>query len=372
MLKPIRILHMIGSLEIGGSQAMVLNLYKSIDRNKVQFDFIIDHPEQRALVSEVKELGAIVYKMPTFTGKNIVEVCKAWSSFFKLHPEYKILHSHVRSYASIYLPIAHKYNIKTIIHSHSTSNGSGISAYIKAIMQYPLRFQADYYFGCSKEAGEWLFGKKVVASNKYHMLQNSIDLEKYKINRVIREKYRLELGLDNRRTFIHVGRFHPAKNHIFLLDMFAEWLKKNQDDILLIIGDGDLRLSIERKIKLLKIVDSVKMLGIRKDVPNLLQAADCFLFPSKWEGLPVTIVEAQAAGLPSLISANVTNDVFISQLAIKLPIDNGIKCWIEKMSELDYRRVDVTDDIKRAGFDIVSTVEWLTDSYMKLYNDCVL
>ena len=206
-MEPIRILHMIGSLNIGGSQSMVINLHKAVDRSKVQFDYVVDHPDQLYYAETIKQLGGKVFELPTFKGTNFVEIRKAWKTFFREHPEYKILHSHVRSYASLYLPIARKAGLKTIIHSHSTSNGKGIASVVKRIMQYPLRFQADHFFACSKEAGAWLFGKKVVDSEKFHILQNAIDVEKYRFNQEIRDEYREKLGLGNKKTFIHVFAF---------------------------------------------------------------------------------------------------------------------------------------------------------------------
>ena len=153
---------MIGSLEMGGSQAMVMALYRAVDKEKVQFDFIVDSDKENVFVEEIQKLGGKIFRFPKFNGKNYLQIRSAWKSFFWEHPEYKVLHSHVRSYASLYLPIAKSFGVKTIIHSHNTSNGHGVTALGKKILQYPLRFQADYFFGCSELAGQWLFGKKVI------------------------------------------------------------------------------------------------------------------------------------------------------------------------------------------------------------------
>lgn len=370
MPKPIRVLQMIGSLEMGGSQAMIINLYKAINRDRIQFDFILDHPKATQLLPIVEELGARVYYMPTFKGKNYREIKKAWDKFFQEHPEYTILHSHVRSYASLYIPIAKKYGLKTIIHSHSTSNGSGITSYIKAIMQYPLRFQADFFFGCSREAGQWLFGEKVVESDRYYVLQNAIDVSKYTFNPNIRLEYRRLLEIsENKKVYVHVGRLHEAKNHLFLLEVFCEIQKRNPNSLLLLVGDGDLKHVIERKIKELKIEEYVMMLGARNDVANIFQAADCFIFPSKWEGLPVTVVEAQASGLPCFVSNTVTKDVNLSRLVINLPIDKGTDIWVEAIEKIGNQRIDVSEDIKKAGFDIKKSAQWLTNFYEGLVNE---
>ena len=368
MSEPIRILHMIGSLNIGGSQSMVVNLHKAIDRTKVQFDYVIDHPGQLAYGDIVRRLGGKIFEMPTFKGSNLFEIRKSWKLFFKEHPEYKVLHSHVRSYASLYMPIARKEGVKTIIHSHSTSNGKGLLSVVKRVMQFPLRYQADAFFACSKDAGAWLFGKRVVDGKNFHILQNAIDVEKYRFNQKIRDEYREKLGLGNKKTFIHVGRFHPAKNHVFLLNLFADILRKNGNSVLLLAGDGELRSVIEQQIVALNIQNSVIVLGSRSDVPNLLQAADCFLFPSVWEGLPVTVVEAQAAGLPCLVSDRVTKEVGISDIIHYLPVDQGSQPWITMLEKISLTKKDVSKQISDAGFDIRFTACRLADFYKGVAN----
>lgn len=361
--KPIRVLHMIGCFEAGGSQAMVINLLRAIDRTKVQFDFIVDNPERMEWAPQAEELGAEIYVMPKFRGNNGAEVRRAWNRFFGEHPEYKVLHSHVRSYASIYLPIAKKHGVKTIVQSHSTSNGSGFASVVKRCLQFPLRYQADCFFGCSKEAGQWLFGKKVVEGSRYYMLKNAIDIDKYRYDPQIRKKYREELELGEKKTMIHVGRLHPAKNHMFLLEVFAQVVKQNPNTVLLLVGDGELRDEIQKKISALGLQDCVQMLGSRSDVPQLLQAADFFVFPSAWEGLPVTLVEAQAAGLPCFISDQITKEVVLSDLVTCLPIDHGVDCWTKQLTNANASRRDVAGQIQEKGYDIRESARWLADFY---------
>ncbi len=362
----IRILHVLGGLERGGAESMVMNFYRAIDRTKVQFDFIIHTEKHQAYYDEIIHLGGKIYSFPAFRGINAFTLRKNWVDFFKTHPEYKILHSHVRSYASLYLPIAHKAGLKTIIHSHSTSNGKGLASVVKRIMQYPLRFQADHFFACSKEAGTWLFGGKIVNSEKFHILQNAIDVDRYRFNQKIRDEYRKELGVVDKKTFIHVGRFHPAKNHTFLLNLFAEIHKKDNNTVLLLAGDGKLRPAIEKQIGDLDIHDSVILLGSRSDIPNLLQASDYFLFPSAWEGLPVTVVEAQAAGIPCYVSDKVTKEVGISDLVKYLPIDQGFQSWIDALENTNQiEKKDVFKQISKAGFDIKDISKKLSTFYEK-------
>lgn len=363
----IRVLHVLGGLDRGGAESMVMNLYRAIDRTQVQFDFITHTNHRQAYTEEIENLGGKIYYFPAFKGTNFFTLRKIWTDFFKSHPEYKILHSHVRSYASLYLPIAHKAGLKTIIHSHSTSNGKGSASVVKRVMQYPLRFQADYFFACSKEAGAWLFGRKVVNSEKFHILQNAIDVEKYRFNQEIRDEYREKMGLGNKKTFIHVGRFHPAKNHTFLLNLFAEIHKKDGNTILLLAGDGELHQTIEKQIDDLNVQDSVILLGSRSDVPNLLQAADCFLFPSIWEGLPVTVVEAQAAGLPVVCSDVITREVVISNLVDMLSLKHNAVDWANVILQKKHinRNINMKETIEAAGYDIHFTADWLEKFYKK-------
>ena len=364
-----RILHMIGSLNIGGSQAMVMNLYRSMDRSQIQFDFIVDHPDQLYFADEIRALGGKIYTMPEFTGKNVMEVKKEWNTFFQTHPEYKVLHSHVRSYASLFLSIAKKYGVKTIIHSHSTSNGSGLKSVVKKVMQYPLRFQADYFFACSKESGKWLFGDSIVEKSNFHVVQNAIDAKKYTLKPDVRNTYRKELGLENKTAFIHVGRLHPAKNHDFLIQVFAAYVKKYPNTHLVLVGDGERRQELETMVSKLQLEDKVIFLGNRNDIAELLMAGDVFLFPSKWEGLPVTVVEAQASGLPCLVSNTVTKEVNISELVQYLPIDQGVQPWMEQLETMDFSRKNVLNQIKAANFDIEDTSKKIFKFYERLSKD---
>lgn len=361
----LRVLQMIGCLEMGGSQAMIMNLFRNIDRSNIMFDFVVDHPERRYYEDEARALGAKIYTMPRFFGVNAGEIRKKWNTFFTEHPEYKILHSHVRSYASLYLPIAKKHGVKTIIHSHSTSNGSGIKSAVKRVMQYPLRYQADYLMACSSEAGRWLYGAKACKKENYIFLPNAIDTEKYRYSAKTAGACREELGLNGKFVVGHVGRFHEAKNHGFLLDVFAKIAAARPDAMLLLVGDGELRGEIERKIATLGLKDRVVLTGNRSDVFRLLQAMDLFLFPSLWEGLPVTVVEAQAAGLPCLISDRITTDVDLSALVHRLPPDRPDR-WADAVLHADCRRGDAMDEIKRAGFDVKDTAKRLTEFYMSI------
>ena len=364
--KPIRVLQMIASLDYGGSQSMIINLYKAIDRNKVQFDVIVDHPELLGLADIVKELGAKIYFMPTFKGTNIHEVKKAWNDFFKEHPEYKIIHSHSRSYASIYLPIARKYGLKTIIHSHNTSNGSGLKAKVKDLMQYPLRHSADYFMACSKDAAKWLFGEKVANSDRCHILNNAIDVKSFRMDEAIRNEYREVFDVDDKKVYLQVGAFRQQKNYFFTLDLFEEFHQKHPDSYLFIVGNGPLKDEIIKTITVRGMADYVKVLIDRNDVNKLLMMADYYLMPSIYEGLSVAAIEAEASGLPCLLSDQVSEDVRITDVVTFLPLVKDQ--WMKAMEEPSFRH-ETGPAIAKAGFDINESAKWLSAFYEGLLND---
>ncbi len=364
----IKILHYIGSFELGGSQMMVMNIYRNIDRTKIQFDFVIHADGITSLACEAQSLGATIYTCPAFS----LASCKAypdwWRTFFAEHSEYSIVHSHVRSTAAIVLKIAKNYGLKTIAHSHSTSSGTGFQAVVKTILQSRIRYVADYFMGCSQVAGIWLFGKKVCESGRYFNVRNAIDTKAYIFDPVIAEDVRKTLGFSERDIIIgHVGRFSEPKNHMFLLDIFHALHTKNSAYKLLLVGDGELQKDVEQKIRDLDLQDAVTLTGVRSDVNRLLMAMDLFLFPSKWEGLPVSVVEAQAAGVPCVISYAITSEVCITPLVKRLSTDEPVEKWAAAVeTHAGSRHEDHSEAIKNAGYDIETATNWISRFYCSL------
>lgn len=365
----IRVIHMIGGLNLGGSQAMVMNIYRSIDRSNIQFDFILDEPEQVDLLEEVKSLGAHVFVMPKLNGKNIFTVRKAWNDFFSEHPEYKILHSHVRSYASVFLPIAKKHGVKTIIHSHSTSNGSGFSALIKSLLQYRIRFQADYFMACSQEAGVWLFGKEVTDKNSFFLVKNAIDAKKFVFNLEKRNNIRSELRIED-DTFLlgALGRVVSPKNPEFIIDVFAKYHELNSNSKLLYVGDGELLSAIKDKVLKMGLAKQVIFTGTRMDTDRLFCAMDYYIFPSLWEGLGISLVEAQASGLKCLCSENVPHSAFVTDNVRVMRLDEGCTAWAKAIfnEETCFQRKDQYNNVSNNGYDIVDQVKWVSDFYCEI------
>lgn len=376
MKYPIRILHVLGRLDRGGAETMVMNLYRQMDRKQIQFDFILHTTDECSYSEEVRALGGRIYAVPAYTPSAAGQYRSAWKKFFGEHPEYKILHSHIRSTASLYLPIAKKYGLTTIVHSHNTSSGKGIKAAVKSVLQYPLRFQADYLFACGRAAGEWLFGKRACGSERFFILPNAIETEKFKYNVQKRQEVRKSLGCHESTLVIgHVGRFERQKNHNFLLRIFAEIEKERPDSRLILVGEGELREKTEQAAMELELTEKTVFLGNRDDVNELLQGMDAMVFPSLYEGLPVTIVEAQAAGLPVLMSDRVTKEVIMTELVHQQSLPDGkedvkdnAKNWACKVFAISgERRIGREQEIKTAGYDITMTAQWLWNFYRKLF-----
>lgn len=362
----IRILHVFGWLDRGGAEAVIMELYRHIDRSKVQFDFVVHTSRKCEYNDEIVSLGGRIFSVPSFSLKTLISYKKAWKVLLESHSEWRIIHGHVRSTASIYLSIAKKLGRYTIAHSHSISSGKGLSAHVKNALQ--KRIVADYYFACSKKAGEWLFGKKINNSN-YSTLPNAIDTEKYSFDKNVRSSVRREFGCGKSIVIGHVGNFYDVKNHSFLLSVFYE-LQKCYDAKLMLVGDGTLRQEIEEKINDLGINAKVDILGVRNDVFRLFQAMDFFVFPSKYEGLGVVLIEAQTSGLPCVMSDKVPDEAIVtSNLVSVMSLDKSVDEWADHIiSRLGEERYSRIDEVKAHGYDIRDTAKWLEEFYLSINN----
>lgn len=369
----IRILNVCGTLNRGGAENVIMNVYRNIDREQVQFDFVIPSEREWEFSSEVRSLGGIIYGCPKLSWSTYFQYKKWWKDFFAHHKEYKVLHSHIRSTASIYIPMAKRNGLKTIIHSHSTSNGSGYKSIIKRILQLPLRYQADYLFACSTEAGKWLFGEESTNRNNYFFFPNCIDLEKYgyseKKRKIIRNQYSIAHD-----CFVigHVGSFRDAKNHELIIRVFKDLKRKCEKAILLLVGDGEKKESIKQLCEELGINDSVIFTGLQEDTSPYYSAMDCFFFPSLWEGLPVSVVESQANGLNSIISDVITKDVQVTDLVHPISLIVSRNIWVDELLKYEpLHREEITKENLRKllKFDSEETALWLQHFYQKIIRE---
>ena len=367
-MEPIRVLHNIASLHFGGAQAFLMNVYNNIDREKVQFDFVVTPEEKKDLYEQVEQMGGRIFVCPKYTGKNHFAYCRWWNDFFAEHPEYHVIHGHVRSTASIYLKIAKKYGLVTIAHSHSTSNGSGISAIVKNIMQLPIRHTADYLFACSDKAGKWLYGEKATKQPNYRMIPNGVDLKRFAFHEEKRRQMRNQLKITE-DTFVvgHIGRITVPKNHQFLVELFAAYHKENPKSRLLLVGDGELFEAVQQQCTQLGIREAVIMVGSKTNTEDYYQAMDLFVFPSLWEGLPVSVVEAQANGLICLLSDVITRDVDLTDQVKYLSLNEKSR-WINEIATAcpKLRTAASPENMKKLQpFDASVVAKQLQDFYLE-------
>ncbi|QQP69553.1 glycosyltransferase family 1 protein [Carnobacterium sp. CS13] len=365
MKEPIRVLQVFGGLDRGGSETAIMNIYRNINKKLIQFDFIVHTNKKSDYEDEINCLGGKIYRFPKLTKTNYFEYKKKWKNFFLHHPEYKIIHGHYYTISSIYFSEAKKFDLICIAHSHN-ANISGKKGRLIKFINYPLRFKADILLACSYNAGKWLYGEKAIKKNNFHVLKNAINIEDFTYNQNIRNKIRDELDIKDKFVIGHVGRFELQKNHFFLIDVFKEVYKKNKNAVLLLIGTGNLKTSIEEKVNELGLKDCVIFAGIRTDVTEIMQGIDLFLFPSLYEGLGIVVVEAQAASLPCIISDTVPKEAILTDLVKYLSLKSTKEYWADEIIKYStFNRRDTSLEIKLGGYDIFETTKWIEKFYLE-------
>lgn len=363
MSKPIRVLHVVTHMNRGGLETMLMNYYRNIDRNQIQFDFLVHRSQRADYDDEIQALGGRTYRLPPLNPINVAYRAKL-RHFFKHHPEYKIVHSHLDCMSAVPLKAAKEAGVPVrIAHSHNISQDKNIKYPVKLFYKRLIVKYATHLMACGTQAGTWMFGNK-----SFSVVKNAIDAQQYKFDQNLYHSERIKLGLTPNDILIgHVGRFSPQKNHQFIIDIFAECLKMNQRSKLILVGDGTLRSQIEEKARILGIEKNIIFTGIRTDVNRLMQAMDVFIFPSIYEGLPLTIVEAQAAGLPCLISDAVPHECKLTNLVEQIPLAYGAAFWAKRILEISSAaRSDTYKQIQDSGYDIKCQANKLTQFYVSL------
>lgn len=366
MSEPMRILHVLGGLGLGGAESRIMDLYRKIEKDSIQFDFLIHTQEKGCFEDEIKELGGRVYRVSRFRGYNLFSYCQEVQNFFASHKEFYAVHGHMTSTASLYLPIAKKAGVlHTIAHARSAGTDPGIKGLVTRYLRKRLPYKADTCFACSTEAAFSVFGKESVEAGAVRILPNAIVTSDFHYQKEEREQLREKLGLTNRFVIGHVGRFHYAKNHEFLLRVFREIAEERSDATLLLLGEGPLMEEVRQQAKRLNLIDRVLFAGNRSNVAAYYMAMDYLIFPSRFEGLPGTVVEAQATGLHCLMSTNVTEEVMVTECVKRMSLEESVVSWAEEvLQDTDYERKDHAEVVKNAGFDAVQQAEWLKDYYL--------
>ena len=358
MDQPIRVLCVFSMLDMGGAESMCMNLYRHIDRTRIQFDFVKHTSQKGAFEDEIIKLGGRIYEAPTYKLYNHISYCNWWKKHLKSHPEHQIIHGHYFTISAVYFHVCNQYHRVCIAHSHAMS----LDSVLKSMLVKPIPKQTEYRLACSDAAGKWLF-----RNYPFLVLKNAIETEKYVYDPDIRDQYRQELNLAEKFVVGTVANFSSVKNPFGLIELFSAIHDKKENSVLLWIGDGGLRNEIEARIREKGLTDCIILYGATSDVPSLLQAMDVFVFPSFSEGLGIVAIEAQAAGLPTYCSDTIPKDIVITPLCRQLPL-NEWDIWADQVLNEHIQRTDTGKYIKDAGYDISSTSKWLEEYYLTICN----
>lgn len=360
---PIRILHIVSYMQRGGLETLIMNCYRHIDREKMQFDFIVHRDFRSDYDDEIEALGGKIYRLPRLNPFS-PGYKKALRDFFRSHPEYRIVHCHLDCMSALPLAAAKECGVPVrIAHAHSCDQDKDWKYILKRIYMKKIPAAATHFFACSAEAGAWMF-----PGQKSTIINNGIDTEKFAYRPDVRAAVREELGLDHELVLGHAGRFVPVKNHDFLVDIFAEVHRSHPDARLLLMGTGPLEEQIRQKVSQMGLEDTVRFLGVRSDVDRVLQAMDVFLLPSLNEGLALTSVEAQTAGVQCFFSDRVSAKCKMTDNVTFLPLDAPPEQWAKQiLVATQLPRGSQKEKIAAAGFDIQTTAKWLSNFYFEMW-----
>ena len=361
----VRVLHYVGYMKRGGMETMIMNLYRAIDTTEVQFDFAVHGDEKGDFADEIIARGGAFYHFPHMR-KNPAAYRKAWRAFWKKNGHmYTAFHMHTNSLANfIAFEEACRAGVPVrIIHSHSSYAAKGklqlINNVLHALHQKKAKKMATHLFACSDKAAAWLFGGMTLGKLKVQIIKNGVDLAQFRYDEQRRQTLREALGLTGKKVIGHVGAFLPVKNHSFLVEVVEAAYRKDDAVRAVFVGDGPLFEQIREKINQKGLEDVILLLGLRSDVNELLSALDLFVMPSLYEGLPVSLVEVQANGLPALVSDSITRDVKFLDSFNYMALSDGPEAWGQCCIDLinaDIRTNDV-QPVADNGFDIKQTAE---------------
>lgn len=352
-----RILCVFGSLDQGGAESMCMQLYHHMDRTKIQFDFVTHSGPGGAYEEEIRALGGRIYYCPQYKIINDLAYRAWWRRHLSAHPEHRIIHGHYFSISSVYFNVAHQFGCVTIGHSHT----DGFSNPLKRLFIKGVEKKSDYCFACSEQAGKMLFPHK-----EFKVLRNAIDVEQFTYNRKVAEEVRREFSLGDSFVLGTVGTIKQIKNPLGVIELFHALSLKKPDSRLLWVGrDEGMRSEAEERLRELGLQDKVVFTGTRSDVNRLMQAMNCFVLPSFSEGIPVVLIEAQAAGLPCFVSDTVSKDAGITELCHYLPLDEWDR-WAKEILTVNGNRNDMKAAISATGYDIHDTAEWLQQFYLNI------
>lgn len=356
----VRVLHVLNGLGHGGAESFIMNVYRKIDRDKVQFDFLLRSDKNREdLIEEIENYGGKIYIVSPFS-QQIIKNYKDTKMFFKKY-KYDVIHVHANSlFYLLPLKLAKKYKIPCrIMHSHNTQALHPIVTMIHKLNKHRIYKLATNYIACGQSAGRWMFHRN------YKLISNAIDLDKFKYNEKVRNHIRKQLHIENNFVVGHIGRFTKQKNHKMLIHIFKEIHQLNESAKLLLVGDGELFKDIQSLVSHYKLDNSVIFLGGQEHIADLLQAMDVFIFPSLYEGVPITLLEVQANGLPSVISDQISKEVIVGKnIKVKSLLEKPEQ-WAKDVLTFQVKRDEDTYDLlKKSKYNIENTVKILENMYI--------
>lgn len=373
-IRPARVLMAVGKMDRGGMETMLMNLYRCIDRDRLQFDFLCTKPGEADFDGEILALGGRIFhtSLPKQAGpKRILEEMR---KVMEEEGPFAAVHAHLLFFNGFVLLAARRAGISIrISHSHASSllkyhslKGKGYAAFMRRL----LMKNATCLLACSRQAGIYLYGEKAVRCGRVELFANAVDVDAFAFRPQTAAELRAQFGAGEETLVIgQVGRMIPEKNHVFLLELARLLKEKGADCRFLLIGDGPLRASLAQKVALYGLGDRVIFTGLREDVDVLLQALDGFAMPSLMEGLPVALVEAQAAGLPCVVSDGVSKEADLGLSLVQfLPADNlHKKDWLKALSDCKRRPRPSLEQVRaafaRRGFEVKENVVRLYTLY---------
>lgn len=368
-MKPLKVLQVFTILNRGGAETNLMNYYRHMDRSEVQFDFLVHRQEEGAYEQEILQLGGKIFRLPALHPLRVKQYKKAVKKFFDEHFGYDIIHGQCSELGIYIYKEAKKRKIPVIIaHAHNSKMDWDQKAPFRVVWKNGMRKSINAYFTCGHDAAKWLFGKKI--AKKVYQMNNAISTQEFVYNPVVRQSVREALQAENSLNFIHVGRFNVQKNHQFLIQVFFEILKIRPQSKLFLVGEGELEGQISAQVNRLNLHEHVIFLGSRDDVPELLQGMDILLFPSLFEGLPVTLVEAQTSGLLCAISDGIPAEAVLVPENVKIySLKSSAPFWAQQIIDEStrFQRQEVAQTVKDAGYDIADNAIKLGQKYIELY-----
>lgn len=372
MSEKIRILMTLGDTSREGAQSYVVNILRNLDNERYQVDFAVNFIHPNGYDKEMEQYGCKIHIVPKFKVINYRKYRQAWDALLAKE-KYDIVHGNVSSTAGIYLKEAKKYGCATIAHSHSAGyRGSLFERIVKKLFTVGAKKYADYWFACAEPAAVRMFGKNYRKNPNYYDLPNAIETRRYLFDPVKREAIRKSLQLEEDAILYgHVGSFSAPKNHTFLIDIFQQiYREQGKKAHLVLVGDGALREQIEHKVEEYGLQKQVTFTGIVGNVNEYLMAMDGMIFPSLFEGVPLTLMEAQSAGLYCVASDSITQEANLTECVVSLPLEKGAEYWAKIAQELpEIDRSAMNRIMSETRYNMEKSVVTLVELYGKMYRE---